>query len=100
MFRYIRNPFVAPAPASTIQDDRSIFTEAAFIYSSPVPRPRIERDEPIEPLTTKLPRSLIKRVRVRIAEDDDTVQDFMVGAITREIARRERLEARRNTPRQ
>ena len=99
MFRHIRTPFVAPAPPSTIQDDPSIFTEAAFIYSSPVPRPRIERDEPIEPLTTKLPRSLIKRVRVRIAEDDDTVQDFMVGAITREIARRERLEARRSAPR-
>ena len=82
----------------TVQDAPSISTKALFIYSSPVPRPRIERDEPIEPLTTKLPRSLIKRVRVRIAEDDDTVQDFMVGAITREIARRERLEARRNTP--
>jgi hypothetical protein len=64
-----------------------------------VPRPRIERDEPIDPLTTKLPRSLIKRMRLRSTEDDVTVQDFMVGAITRELARRERLETRRSTPR-
>ena len=69
----------------TVQDAPSISTKALFIYSSPVPRPRIERDEPIEPLTTKLPRSLIKRVRVRIAEDDDTgaTKRFLICLNTR-----------------
>ena len=63
-----------------------------------MPRPRIERDEPIDPLTTKLPRSLIKRMRVRATQEDVTVQDFIVGAITRELSRRERLESRRTAP--
>lgn len=60
-------------------------------------RPRIERPEPIEAITTKLPRSLIKQLKLRAAQDEITVQDFMLGAVTRELARRERLEARRTT---
>jgi hypothetical protein len=60
-----------------------------------VPRPRIERDEPIDPLATKLPRSLIKRLRVRARQDDISVQDLVAAAISRELNRRERLEARR-----
>ena len=59
-----------------------------------VPRPRIERDEPIDPLATKLPRSLIKRLRVRARQDDISVQDLVGAAIARELTRRERLEAR------
>lgn len=62
-------------------------------------RPRIERPEPIEAITTKLPRSLIKQLRLRAAKDEISVQDLMLGAVTRELARRERLEARRATPR-
>ena len=64
-------------------------------YSRAVPRPRIERDEPIDPLATKLPRSLIKRLRVRARQDDISVQDLVAAAISRELNRRERLEARR-----
>jgi hypothetical protein len=64
-----------------------------------VVRPRIERPEPIEAITTKLPRSLVRQLRVRVAEDETTVQDFMLGAVRRELARRERLDARRTSPR-
>ena len=50
-----------------------------------VPRPRIERDEPIDPPATKLPRSLIKRLRVRARQDDISVQDLVGAAIAREL---------------
>lgn len=70
----------------------------ALPYSSPVVRPRIERPEPIEAITTKLPRSVIRQMRLRATKDDITVQDFVLGAVTRELARRDRLEARRTTP--
>jgi len=59
-----------------------------------VPRPRIERDEPIDPMATKLPRSLIERLRVRARQDDITVQDLVGAAINRELTRRERLDER------
>jgi hypothetical protein len=38
-------------------------------------------------------------MRVRATEDDTTVQDFMIGAITRELTRRDRLAARRHSDR-
>ena len=46
-------------------------------------------------MATKLPRSLIKRLRVRARQDDISVQDLVAASIARELARRERLEERR-----
>lgn len=62
----------------------------------PMGRPRIERPEPLEHTSVRVPRSLLRRSRARVALDGGTLQDFIVEALRRELQRRERRAERRD----
>jgi hypothetical protein len=63
------------------------------------PRQRLVDAEPMAQTTVRFPRSLLKRARVRAANDEITLQALLIGALETELCRREKADARRQTRR-
>ena len=63
------------------------------------PRPRSVDAEPMAQTTVRFPRTLLKRARVRAANDEITLQALLMGALETELCRREKAEARRQARR-
>jgi hypothetical protein len=77
---------------------RSVISLAGLrIYPASVARPRVERDEPLENLSTRLPRTLVRRLRMQSAADEIAIQELVEQAVERELRRREQLRSRRTT---
>ena len=66
-------------------------------YSRPVARPRLQRAEPLENLSTRLPESTVRRLRLRAVDDEISIQELVEQAVNRELRRRDKLGARRRT---
>ena len=63
-------------------------------YARPVSRPRLQRTEPLENLSTRLPESTVKRLRRRAVDDEISIQELIDQAVNRELRRRDRLRSR------
>ena len=70
---------------------------APTTYSRPVARPRLQRAEPLENLSTRLPESTVKRLRRRAVDDEIAIQELIEQAVNRELHRRDKLRSRRTT---
>ena len=70
---------------------------APTAYCRAVARPRLQRAEPLENLSTRLPETTAKRLRRRAVDDEISIQEFIEQAVTRELHRRDKLRSRRTT---
>ena len=63
------------------------------------PRPKPSDLEPMAQTTVRFPRAMLKRARIRAATDEVTLQSLLIKALDAELARREKVEARRQARR-
>lgn len=66
-------------------------------YLCAVARPRLQRSEPLENLSTRLPESTVRRLRLRAVDDEISIQELVEQAVDRELHRRDKLLSRRTT---
>jgi len=58
-------------------------------------RRRTPGEEPMVQTSLRFPRGLLRRARIRAATDEVSLQSLLIIALETELARRDRLEARR-----
>ena len=53
--------------------------------------------EPMAQTTARFPKKMLRQARIRAATDEITLQSLLIQALDRELARRDKLEARRES---